>query len=131
MKKIVMLSYFATCDGNKPVIRPVSPIIENDLSIWITTFSNFRKIKQVKKNSNNCLAFVEYVHDNKLAIVYGKAKIVNDSKQKRRIGNIASFNLKEYFPDGPRSKDYCLVKININRIEWRKGWERTKIYKPE
>ncbi len=130
MKKIAMLSYFATCDGPKPVIRPVSPIVENDLSIWITTFSNSRKVKQIRKNPNICLAFVEYPNGNKSAIVFGKAKIINDYKQKIRIWNIAPFNLKEYFSDGPNSKDYCLLRIIPDRIEWREGWEKTRTYKP-
>lgn len=130
MKKIAMLSYFATCDGRKPVIRPVSSIVENDLSIWITTFSNSRKVKQIKKNPNICLAFVEYPRGNKSAIVFGKAKIINNLKDKIRIWDIAPFNLKEYFPDGPSSKDYCLLRIIPDRIEWREGWEKTRIYKP-
>jgi uncharacterized pyridoxamine 5'-phosphate oxidase family protein len=28
-------TYFATCDGDQPFVRPVSPIVEDDLSIWI------------------------------------------------------------------------------------------------
>jgi uncharacterized pyridoxamine 5'-phosphate oxidase family protein len=66
MRKNALYSYLATCDGDQPRVRPVSPIVEDDLSVWITTFSNSRKIKQIKQNPKICLSFVEYPEGNKM-----------------------------------------------------------------
>lgn len=35
------------------------------------------------------------------------------------------------FPEGPESDEFGLLKININKIEWRDSWEgETKTYEP-
>ena len=39
MKKTCLHTYLATADGDQPRVRPVSPIVEDDMSIWVTTFS--------------------------------------------------------------------------------------------
>lgn len=38
MKENCLHAYFATVDGDQPRVRPVSPIVEDDMSVWITTF---------------------------------------------------------------------------------------------
>ena len=50
-------AYLATCDATQPIIRSVSPIVEENMSIWVTTFSNSRKVKQIKSNPKICLYF--------------------------------------------------------------------------
>jgi general stress protein 26 len=122
-------TYFATVDGNKPVIRSVSPIVENDLSIWIATFGNSRKVWQIKKNPNVCLEFVSQPDGSKCAIVHGRAQIVKNLAQKKRVWKIAPYDMSGYFPAGPSSKDYCLLKIRIKAIEWHDRWVKAKIYK--
>ncbi len=129
MKENSLHAYLATCDGDQPRVRPVSPIVENDMSIWITTFSNSRKVKQIRQNSRICLAFVEQPNGDKEAIVIGDAEIVHDLEEKKRVWNLATFDLTEYFPDGPSSDDFCLLKIIIKKIEWRDSWtSKVKIY---
>jgi hypothetical protein len=44
---------------------------------------------------------------------------------------MASFDLSEHFPDGPASKEFCLLKIIVKNIEWRESWTAgAKIYEP-
>ncbi len=131
MKENGLHAYLATCDGDQPVVRPVSPIVEDDLSIWVTTFCSSRKAKQIRDNPKVCLAFVEQPSGDKAAVVFGEAKSVPDLEEKRRIWNLASFDLSQHFPEGCESKEFCLLKIMARKIEWRDSWEGgTKIYKP-
>ena len=131
MKENSLHAYLATCDGDQPVVRPVSPIVEDDLSIWVTTFCSSRKVQQIQCNPKVCLAFVEQPSGDKAAVVFGEAKSVPDSEEKRRIWNLASFDLSQHFPEGCESKEFCLLKIMARKIEWRDSWEGgTKIYKP-
>lgn len=124
-------AYFATCEGDQPVVRSISPIIENDMSIWISTFSTSRKIKQIKKNPKICLFFTKQPNGDKSAIVVGKAKIISDLKIKKRVWKICHYNLSGYFPKGPESPAFCLLKILPSKIEWWDSWkEGRKIYKP-
>ena len=131
IKENCLHAYLATCDGDQPVVRPVSPIIEDDLSIWVTTFCSSRKVKQIQTNSKICLAFVEQPSGDKAAAVFGEAELIPDLEEKRRIWNLATFDLSQHFPRGPESKEFCLLKIITRKIEWRDSWEgEKKIYKP-
>ena len=131
MKETCSHAYLATCDGDQPVVRPVSSIIEDNLSVWVTTFNSSRKVQQIKQNPKVCLAFVEQPSGDKAATVIGQAEIIPDMEEKKRIWGIASFDLLQYFPEGPETKEYCLLKINIKKIEWRDSWTGgQKIYEP-
>ncbi len=131
IKENSLHAYLATCDGDQPVVRSVSPIVEDDASIWVTTFCSSRKVKQIQSNQKICLAFAEQPSGDKAAVVFGEAKIIPNSEEKERIWNLATFDLSQHFPEGPTSKEFCLLKIIVVKIEWRDGWEGgTKIYKP-
>jgi general stress protein 26 len=131
MKENCIHAYLATCDGDQPRVRIVSPIVEDDMSTWVTTRSTSRKVKQLRENPKICLAFVELPDGDKAAIVIGEAQIIPDIEKKRRIWKMATFDLYEHFPNGPDSDDFCLLKIIIKRIEWRdSGIGEAKIYEP-
>jgi general stress protein 26 len=93
------------------------------MSVWVATFAGSRKVEQVKKNPKISLAFVQQPHGEKMATIIGEAEIVADMEQKKRVWGLAPYDLSQYFPDGPESKDYCVLKINIKKIEW---WEDMK-----
>ena len=131
MKDNSLHTYLATCDGDQPRVRPVSPIVEDDMSIWVTTGGTSRKVKQIRQNPKICLAFVEQPKGEKAATVIGEARIIPDMAEKKRVWKLASFDLYEYFPKGPASKNFCLLNITVKSIEWRESWTAgAKIYKP-
>ena len=75
---------------------------------------------------------MEQPRGDKAAIVFGEAELVPDLEEKRRIWNIATFDLSQHFPEGYKSEEFCLLKIKARRIEWRDSWEGgTKIYQPK
>lgn len=130
LKDNVSIAYLATCDGDQPRVRPVSPVVEG-LDIWITTFVNSRKMKQIKKNPKVCLGFCQPPDGEKRAIIIGKAEVIKDMKEKQRIWNMSWFDLKKYFPGGVKDKNYAVFKIKIDKIEWDNDWESgTKFYVP-
>jgi general stress protein 26 len=123
LKKTAAHAFLATCDGGAPVIRSVSPIVEDDLSMWIATFANADKVKQVRKNPNVCLHFVSHPNGDQGATVRGRAVLVEDIETKRRVWGKASYDLAGYFPGGPESEAYGLLKIVPETITWRDNWE--------
>ncbi len=124
-------TYFATNDNGQPIIRSMTPIIEDDLSIWLATYISSRKVKQVKKNPKVCLAFISQPNGDKTAIVFGKAKIINDLKVKKRIWKLANYDMSQFFNNGPASPVFCLLKIIIKKIEWWDDWQTGRqVYKP-
>jgi general stress protein 26 len=131
MKHNFLHANLATCDGDQPRVRTVSPIVEDDMSIWVTTRSTSRKVKQLRENPKICLAFVEPPDGDKAATVIGEARIIPDLEKKRRVWKLAPFDLLEHFPDGPDSDDFCVLKILVKRIEWREiGTGAAKTYEP-
>ncbi|MGQ9707006.1 MAG: hypothetical protein ACUVWP_08450 [bacterium] len=42
---------------------------------------------------------------------------------------LAIFDLSKYFPNGPKSNDFCLLRIMPEKIEWYDNWdEGVKVY---
>ena len=122
-------AFLATVDGDQPRVRPVAPVIEDDLSVWVTTFCSSRKVKQIKANPKVSLSFVKHPDGEKTATITGRCEIVPDMEQKKRIWNLAYFDLSKHFPEGPESKEYCLLKIVVEKIEWWDSWETgTQVY---
>jgi general stress protein 26 len=131
MKKASNFAFLATCDGGQPRVRPVSPMVEDDMSVWVATSASSRKVKQIKKNPRMSLAFVVHPQGDKAATIIGDAEIVEDMEQKKRIWGLASYDPSQFWPDGPKSKDYCVLKINVKQIEWWEDWETgMKTYEP-
>jgi uncharacterized pyridoxamine 5'-phosphate oxidase family protein len=131
MKENCLHAYLATCDGDQPRVRPVSPIVEEDMSIWITTYRTSRKLQQIQKNPKICLAFVEQPNGDKAATVIGEAHIIPNIEQKKRVWKLATFDPWEHYPNGPASDVFCLLKIITKKIEWRDSWTaKAKIYEP-
>jgi general stress protein 26 len=131
MKDNYLYANLATCDGDQPRVRIVSPVVEDDMSIWVTTRSTSRKVKQLRENPRICLAFVEPPDGDKAVTVIGEAQIIPDLERKRRVWKLAPFDLYEHFPNGPDSDDFCLLEIVITRIEWREiGAGKLEIYEP-
>jgi len=120
MKECCLFAFLATSDGDQPQVRPVSPIVEDDLSVWVATFASSRKVKQINQNPKICLSFVQHPSGEKSAMIIGEAKVTEDMEQKKRVWKLAPYDISQHFPEGPESKEYCLLKINPKKIEW---WE--------
>ncbi len=131
MKENSLHAYLATCDGDQPSVRPVSPIVEDNMSIWVATYCTSRKVKQIRQNPKICLTFVELPRGDKAATVIGEAKIIPNLDEKKKVWDLATFDLSVFFPKGPDSNVFCLLKIVIEKIEWRESWRsKAKIYEP-
>jgi general stress protein 26 len=131
MKKASDFAFLATNDEDQPRVRAVSACVEDDMCIWIATMSSSRKVQQIRKNPKVNLAFVVPPNGEQSATVIGEAEIVEDMEQKKRIWGILSYDPSQFFSEGPESKEYCVLKINVKQIEWWEDWESgRKIYEP-
>jgi general stress protein 26 len=131
MRENSLHAYLATSHDAQPFVRPVSPIVEDDMTLWVTTFSTSRKMSHIHKNPKICLAFVEQPRGSKAAVVFGEAQVIPDLEKKKRVWKLAPFDLSQHFPNGPESTEFSLLRIVPRKIEWRDSWEGgTKIYEP-
>jgi hypothetical protein len=84
MKENSPHAYLATCDGDQPRVRPVSPIVEDDMSIWVTTYSTSRKVKRIRENPRICLHLWSSLTAIRPPLSSVKLTIIPDLEEKRR-----------------------------------------------
>ena len=131
IKKLKGHAYLATCQGRQPVVRSISPILDERMNIWIATFATSRKVKQIRRNPKICLYFVAQPNGNRGACVLGRAVITKSPRVKQRAWAAAHYDLSGYFPAGPASKAFCLLKIVPRIVEWWPNWKTgRKVYRP-
>ena len=128
-------AFLATCDGSQPRVRPVSPLIEDDLSIYIVTSSTSNKVNEIRQNSRISLAFLQSPEGDTDAVVTGECEIATSMAEKKRVWKLRNgdVTLVEHFPDGVGSEEFCLLRILIEKIEWRESKVSkvdTHVYKP-
>jgi general stress protein 26 len=119
----------STIEGNLPKIRIVTPV-KDGLTVWIATFSESRKVKQIKVNPDVQLLF--FTEEYKQVVTYsGKGEIIQDLKEKRRVWNIF-YDLTPYFSSYD-SEEFGLIKVTPVSIEFinREAQQREpEVYKP-
>jgi general stress protein 26 len=131
MKKAQNFAFLATSEGSQPRVRPMATMLGDDLSIWMATSGKSRKVQQIKKNPKVSLSFVQFPEGNTSATVLGEAVIVTDMEEKQKVWRMAAYDPAQFWPDGPETEDYCVLKINIKQVEWWESFETgMKIYEP-
>ena len=111
MKENSLHAYLATSDYGQPVVRSVSPIVEDNLSIWVTTFCSSRKVKQIQNNPN---VIVYYFDSEGLSYVAlaGRARLVNDPEKKAHYWKEG---WERFYPNV--DEDYILITVTPERLE--------------
>lgn len=131
MKKAQNFAFLATCDGDQPRVRPMATMLADDLSVWMATSAKSRKAQQIEKNPKVSLVFVVPPQGEQAVTIIGEAKIVSDMDEKKKVWKLAAYDPAQFWPDGPETEDYCVLKINIKQIEWWESFESgMKTYEP-
>ena len=115
-----MWAYLATSRGDQVTLRPVHPQWENG-SIWIATAAHSSKMRHIRTNPKVAL-FWHLTDALRHLSVTGTADCVTDAAEKRRMWDVFDYDLGVYFPDGPDSEDYVLLRVRPTRVEcWGLG----------
>jgi len=131
IKKAQNFAFLATCDGDQPRVRPMATMLDDDMSVWMATSAKSRKVQQIKKNPKVSLTFVVPPQGDQAVTILGEAVIVKDMEEKKKVWKLAAYDPLRFWPDGPETEDYCVLKIKIKQIEWWESFEDgMKIYEP-
>jgi general stress protein 26 len=124
-------AYLATTVGNQPKVRVVHPAFEGE-RVWIATGRGSAKARHIDKNPKVEL-FYQIGADMVHITVTGAAKFVEDMAEKKRIWNakVFDYDLSQFWPAGPESKDFGLMLITPARVELTSLSEMTAGKKPE
>ena len=87
--------------------------VGEDWVFWYATYASSRKIGEIAANPNVTL-FYERKRDQAFACVMGKAQVCTDQETKDKYWND---EWRMYWPDGPTSADYCIIKVRPDFAE--------------
>jgi general stress protein 26 len=110
-------AYLATADGTQPRVKVVHPAFEGE-RVWVATGRASAKARHIGKNSNVEL-FYQISHEMVHLTVTGKATFVENPAEKKRIwdAKVFDYDLAQFWPEGPQSKDFGLMLISPTRVE--------------
>jgi general stress protein 26 len=112
-------AYLATTDNGQPRVRVVFPAFENRV-LWIATKPSSAKAVHIARDSRVEL-FYEVGTERPIThlTVTGQARLIDDLDEKVRVWNLRIFgyDLREFWPSGPDSRDLSLIRIDPLRIE--------------
>ena len=100
--------------------------------VWVATGRASAKARHIGKNPKVEL-FYQIGADMVHLTVTGKAKFVEDLAEKKRIwnGKVFDYDLAQFWPGGPESKDFGLMLIEPARVELTSLPEMTTGKPPE
>lgn len=108
-------AYLATCRGTQPTVRPVHPLWDDGV-VWIATSTDSPKMRHVGANAQVEL-FWHLTDALRHLTVTGTAECVTDSGEKQRLWDLFDYDLAAYWPEGPDSPTYGLMKVTPTRVE--------------
>jgi general stress protein 26 len=115
MKQSTLYALATVTENGNPWVRYVTPFPDENLTIWMATFLNSRKVAQIRKNPEVHLTtgVTSLETAESWLQIQGRAEILTDVKTKKAVWND---HLKNIF-SGPDDPNYCVCKITPYRIE--------------
>ncbi len=106
----------ATVAGNQPRVRMVHPTWEGD-TLWIATGPQTAKVREMQENSAVDLQYQVAPDDFVHLMIRGTATVLTDEETKALVWDVMDYDLYQFWPDGPRSEEFCVIKIEPARVE--------------
>jgi general stress protein 26 len=95
--------------------RPMSTQrAEFDGNLWFFTRASAPKVGEVEREQHVCVSYAKPESQSYVS-VSGRATVVRD---RAKIAELWSPELKAWFPDGPEDPDLALLKVAVERAEY-------------
>jgi general stress protein 26 len=96
---------------NARLMQPYEP--EADMTVWLGASPRARKIRDLRRNNEVTLAFFD-PRETGYVTLQGTAEVVENLELRRKYWRVY---WNDFYPGGPESDDYVLIKFTPNRIE--------------
>ena len=114
----------ATVAGDEPRVRMVHPTWEGDV-LWFATGTGSPKARQLEANGAVDVQYQVSPPDFVHVMVRGRAEIVTDAEEKKRVWDVIDYDLGQFWSGGPDDPSYMLVKVTPTRVELSKMFGST------
>ncbi|HAB12522.1 MAG TPA: pyridoxamine 5-phosphate oxidase [Planctomycetaceae bacterium] len=108
----------ASIDGDRPRLRPVSPVRTDGFTVYVANLRSYAKTAQIEANSNVELCYVDDGHDQ--VRIAGHAEVVTEQEVLEEIWNDNPL-LRQYLGsiDNPELIVYRVVPESVRYMrEW-------------
>jgi len=106
----------ATIEGDTPRVRVVHPTWEGDV-LWFATGATSPKIAQLRTNPCVDVQFQVAPPDFVHVMIRGRAEVVEDPAEKKRVWDVIDYDLSQFWSGGPEDPNYAPVRIVPDRVE--------------
>ena len=110
--------FLATVDGDRPRLRPVSPVRTDGFTVYVANLRNYRKTGEINANPRVELAYLSPDHDQ--VRISGRAEIVTD---RAVLGEIWDANpLLRHYLGALDNPDLIVYRIVPEQVRFMREW---------
>jgi general stress protein 26 len=108
----------------------VHPTWEGE-TLWFATVTGSPKARQLAANPAVDIQYQVSAPDFVHVLVRGRASIVPDAAEKKRVWDVIDYDLSQFWPGGPTDPNYTLVRVEPSRVELSKmfGMQDKRIWR--
>src|SRR5262245_4214538 len=106
----------ATVDAGAPRVRIVHPTWEGE-TLWFATGTGSPKHRQIERDGAVELHYQVAPPDFVHVCVRGRATVVADPAEKKRVWDVIDYDLGHFWPGGPTDPSYTLIRVAPDRVE--------------
>ena len=110
--------FLATVDGDRPRLRPVSPVRTDGFTVYVANLKSYHKTGEIEANPNVELAYLSADHDQ--VRISGRAEAVTDRRLLREIWD-ANPLLRHYL-GSLENPDLIVYRILPERVRFMREW---------
>ncbi len=90
-----------------PQARPMTILLRAGRAIWFATSRRSNKVSEIAADPRVTIFFIDTVLFN-YAYLHGRARLITDSEEKRKLWQEA---WTDDWPEGPSDPDYVLIEV--------------------
>jgi general stress protein 26 len=110
--------FLATMDGDRPRLRPVSPVRTDGFTIYVANLKSYHKTLEIAANPRVELAYLSADHDQ--LRISGRAEVVTD---RVLLGEIWEANpLLRHYLSSPDNPELIVYRILPERVRFMREW---------
>jgi general stress protein 26 len=110
--------FLATVDGDRPRLRPVSPVRTDGFTVYVASLRSYHKTGELEANPNVELAYLSADHDQ--VRVSGRAEVVTDRVLLDEIW--AANPLLRHYLGTPDNPELIVYRIVPERVRFMREW---------
>ncbi|MBM3794571.1 MAG: pyridoxamine 5-phosphate oxidase [Acidobacteria bacterium] len=108
----------ATIDGDQPRVRPVSPVLTEEFTVWVASMRSSGKTGEIERSRRVELCCMTKDHDQ--VRITGTAELITGGEKRQAIWD-ANPLLRAYLKsiDNP---EFLLYRIDPHRVRYMREW---------